>query len=223
MPALQRGPTWCLTRYLTLCASGSSKSSMPTCWKRTGGRRRSSRDALDQAWRRAAQALVDRAIQTASQGGVGALGWVNCSRAWCNTASSISFRGQAHSLHRLAAAAHQRSVGRSLGWHARRTRHRTRGRAGCPCHRRIPPHRATPPGRWSRRDPAVLGRQNMTNSQPSPINGPLPRGKRHAPGQEAAAPATATVRAPAPVHPIPDIVDEWGRQSFPASDPPSNW
>jgi hypothetical protein len=33
-------------------------------------------NALDQAWRRGAQALVERAIQAASQGGAGALGWV---------------------------------------------------------------------------------------------------------------------------------------------------
>ncbi len=26
-----------------------------------------------------------------------------------------------------------------------------------------------------------------------------------------------------PVVPVPDVVEEWGMQSFPASDPPSNW
>jgi hypothetical protein len=34
---------------------------------------------------------------------------------------------------------------------------------------------------------------------------------------------TAAQRRAEPVNIIDDIVDEWGRQSFPASDPPSNW
>ena len=80
-------------------------------------------------------------------------------------------------------------------------------------------------------DPALLGRQNMTNSRPSPMNGPPPRGTRRAPADralvgvdaEGEVGAARPVRTPAPPHAIVDIVDEWGRQSFPASDPPSNW
>ena len=34
---------------------------------------------------------------------------------------------------------------------------------------------------------------------------------------------TATQGGAEPVKIIDDIVDEWGMQSFPASDPPSNW
>ncbi len=40
-----------------------------------------------------------------------------------------------------------------------------------------------------------------------------------------AASATEAGRLAEPIAPVApvDIVDEWGRQSFPASDPPANW
>jgi hypothetical protein len=40
-------------------------------------------------------------------------------------------------------------------------------------------------------------------------------------GTELVAPERPAVRASA--GPPPDIVDQWGMQSFPASDPPANW
>jgi hypothetical protein len=39
--------------------------------------------------------------------------------------------------------------------------------------------------------------------------------------ERALSPRSAT--APRRRRPVPDIVEEWGLQSFPASDPPANW
>ena len=35
--------------------------------------------------------------------------------------------------------------------------------------------------------------------------------------------ALVRVRRAGPDLPLDDIVDQWGQQSFPASDPPANW
>ena len=36
-------------------------------------------------------------------------------------------------------------------------------------------------------------------------------------------PRTPPRRRPEPLEPPVDVVDQWGMDSFPASDPPSNW
>jgi hypothetical protein len=53
------------------------------------------------------------------------------------------------------------------------------------------------------------------------FNVPTPRVADHQNGSTPAQPGPATQRTATDV--TPDIVEEWGRQSFPASDPPANW
>jgi len=50
---------------------------------------------------------------------------------------------------------------------------------------------------------------------------PPPRAADHESALTSAEPWPATQRAATDA--IADIVEEWGRQSFPASDPPANW
>jgi len=50
---------------------------------------------------------------------------------------------------------------------------------------------------------------------------PPPRAAGHESALTSADPGPAIQRTA--THAIPDIVEEWGRQSFPASDPPANW
>jgi hypothetical protein len=63
----------------------------------------------------------------------------------------------------------------------------------------------------------------MADNRPS--NRPLVKGKGvprtgRRPSRSLGAAVTGVPRPPAPVT---DIVEEWGRHSFPASDPPANW
>jgi hypothetical protein len=84
-----------------------------------------------------------------------------------------------------------------------------------------------PPPRRKRRAPqqeaAAAAAELGTHSVPSGVdlafNAGLHADKRPVPTTS----ATATLRIPAPLYAFVDIVDEWGRQSFPASDPLSNW
>jgi hypothetical protein len=66
--------------------------------------------------------------------------------------------------------------------------------------------------------PNVPGDDNSTDIAPPQAGEPA--AARHGGGQAA---SSSDLASGASSWPSRDIVDEWGLQSFPASDPPANW